>query len=126
MKRKEMMNRTEDLFEQLREIAMEMTPTKDDVVPDEENLAKDKRMNKEFDIDIFYSRRPGMRRSLQIISPGCTKKESIKLSCLTAMGSLLDTLIANKELNVTKEDVAQLLLYWLETHGAKIFAVKNK
>ena len=109
----------------LREQLKDMVPTKNDVIPDDENLAT-KDIDEHFDIDIFFSRKPGMRRSIQLITSNC-EGDDVKVSCLTAMASLCDTLIANKQLNVTEQDIALFMQAWLEMHDIDILALsKNK
>ena len=110
---------------ELRKMIAERVPTKDEVVPDEENIAKDPVMNDAFDIDIFFSRKSGMRRSLQLITSnatgnekaGMTDEAAIKISCITALCSLCDTMLANKELCMSENDILIFMSSWLQQHN---------
>ena len=108
-----------ELLDELRELTRDLTPTKNEKVPKSENLAASK-LNKIFDIDIFYSRKPGMRRSVQLITSGAEDSDYVKLSCLTALASLCDTMIANKQLNVSEEDIVKFMVGWMDMHHIKI------
>jgi len=105
------------LVNELRELLRNNVPTKDEVVPDSDNLAKSD-MDKVFDIDIFFSRKPGMRRSVQLISSN-SEGTGVKLSCMVALASLCDTMVSNKELNVDEGDIIQFMLTWIEMRKKK-------
>ena len=116
------MNINEQIFEkieELRELLRNNVSTKDEKIPRAEDLSKSK-LDKFFDIDIFFSRKPGMRRSIQLISSEAEDDDCVKLSCLTALASLCDTMIANKPLNITEEDIVKFMIGWLDMHHIKI------
>jgi len=119
-----MNNRLEELFQELREMAFDKSSTKDDKVPKSQDISAG-RLDELFDIDIFFSRKPGMRRSIQIITSGAKDDDYIKLSCLTALASLCDTMIANKPLNVTEKDIVSFMISWLDMHHIKIADLRS-
>ena len=105
-----------ELIDELREILRESVPTKNKPVPKDEDISLSS-LDNIFDIDIFYTRKPGMCRSLQLVASNAEDKEYVKLSCMTALASLCDTMINNKTLNVSKEDIARTFMGWLEANG---------
>lgn len=111
--------RIEELLQEMRDITFRNSLTKDEVVPKSEDLSAGK-LDEMYDIDIFFSRKPGMRRSIQLISSGVDDDDCIKLSCMTALASLCDTMIANKPLNITEEDIVRFMIGWLDMHHIKI------
>lgn len=111
--------RIEQLMQEMREITFRNSSTRDEVIPRSQDLSVGK-MDTMFDIDIFFSRKPGMRRSIQLISSSAEDDNYVKLSCLTALASLCDTMIANKQLNVTEEDIVKFMIGWLDMHHIKI------
>lgn len=111
--------RVEELLQEMREITLRNSSTKDEVIPEEYDLSKGE-LDEVYDLDIFFSRKPGMRRSIQLISSGSDNEDYIKLSCMTALASLCDTMIANKPLNVTEEDIVRFMIGWLDMHHIKI------
>ena len=111
--------RVTELLQEMREIAFRNSPTRDEKVPRSQNLAVGP-MDTMFDIDIFFSRKPGMRRSIQLISSEAEDDDCVKLSCLTALASLCDTMIDSKPLNITEEDIVKFMISWLDVHHIKI------
>lgn len=111
--------RIEQLMQEIREITFRNSSTRDEKVPRSQDLSVGKFDNM-FDIDIFFSRKPGMRRSIQLISSNAEEDDYVKISCLTALASLCDTMIANKPLNVTEEDIVKFMIGWLDMHHIKI------
>lgn len=111
--------RIEELLQEMRDITFRNSLTKDEVVPKSEDLSAGK-LDEMYDIDIFFSRKPGMRRSIQLISSGADDDDCVKLSCMTALASLCDTMIANKPLNITEEDIVRFMIGWLDMHHIKI------
>ena len=111
--------RIEQLMQEMREITFRNSSTRDEVIPRSQDSSVGK-MDSMFDIDIFFSRKPGMRRSIQLISSSAEDDNYVKLSCLTALASLCDTMIANKPLNVTEEDIVKFMIGWLDMHHIKI------
>lgn len=109
----------------LRKYIGDNVSTKDEIVPDDEDLSKSS-LDDLFDIDIFFSRKPGMRRSVQLISSGLDDPRAVKLSCITALASLCDSMVANKPLNVTEEDIVTFMASWLKLHNIKAFTVEEK
>ena len=103
----------------MREIAFRNSPTRDEKVPRSQNLAVGP-MDTMFDIDVFFSRKPGMRRSIQLISSEAEDDDCVKLSCLTALASLCDTMIASEPLNITEEAIVKFMVGWLDVHHIKI------
>lgn len=112
--------RIEELLEEMRQITFRNSSTRDEIVSDEENIALSD-LDKYFDIDIFFSRKPGMRRSIQLISSGSDDENCVKLSCMTALASLCDTMISNKQLNMTEKDIIDFMVMWLDMHNIKVF-----
>ena len=110
--------RIEELLQEMREITLRNSLNKDDIVPKSQNLASGE-LDKHFDIDIFYSRKPGMRRSIQLISSGAEDIDDVRLSCLTALASLCDTMVANKQLGVSEKDIVVFMDGWLDMHNIK-------
>ena len=108
MKKQEIDDNTRmmELLQEIRDIAFRNSPTRDEKVPRSQNLAVGP-MDTMFDIDIFFSRKPGMRRSIQLISSEAEDDYCVKLSCLTALASLCDTMIASEQLNITEEDIVK-------------------
>lgn len=111
--------RIEELLQEMREITFRNSSTRDDVIPRSEDISVG-RMDEMYDIDIFFSRKPGMRRSIQLISSEAQDDDCVKLSCMTALASLCDTMIANKPLNITEEDIVRFMIGWLDMHHIKI------
>lgn len=111
--------RIEELLQEMREITFRNSSTRDDVIPRSEDISVG-RMDEMYDIDIFFSRKPGMRRSIQLISSEALDDDCVKLSCMTALASLCDTMIANKPLNITEEDIVRFMIGWLDMHHIKI------
>lgn len=108
-----------NLIVDLREYLKNNVSTKDDKIPRGEDLSVGK-VNKLFDIDIFFSRKPGMRRSIQLITSNSKSKEGVKVSCLVAVASLLDTMLDQKQLGVTKEDIVKMFITWMNENGITI------
>lgn len=108
-----------ELLQEIRDIAFRNSPTRDEKVPRSQNLAVGP-TDTMFDIDIFFSRKPGMRRSIQLISSEAEDDDCVKLSCLTALASLCDTMIDSKPLNITEEDIVKFMISWLDVHHIKI------
>lgn len=108
-----------ELMQEMREITFRNSSTRDEKVPRSQDLSVGK-MDEMFDIDIFFSRKPGMRRSIQLISSEADNDNCVKLSCLTALASLCDTMIANEPLHVTEEDIVRFMIGWLDMHHIKI------
>lgn len=108
-----------ELLQEIRDIAFRNSPTRDEKVPRSQNLAVGP-MDTMFDIDVFFSRKPGMRRSIQLISSEAEDDDCVKLSCLTALASLCDTMIASEQLNITEEDIVKFMVCWLDIHHIKI------
>lgn len=121
MKKQEIDDNTRmmELLQEIRDIAFRNSPTRDEKVPRSQNLAVGP-MDTMFDIDIFFSRKPGMRRSIQLISSEAEDDYCVKLSCLTALASLCDTMIASEQLNITEEDIVKFMVGWLDIHHIKI------
>lgn len=121
MKKQEIDDNTRmmELLQEIRDIAFRNSPTRDEKVPRSQNLAVGP-MDTMFDIDIFFSRKPGMRRSIQLISSEAEDDDCVKLSCLTALASLCDTMIASEQLNITEEDIVKFMVCWLDIHHIKI------
>lgn len=121
MKKQEIDDNTRmmELLQEIRDIAFRNSPTRDEKVPRSQNLAVGP-MDTMFDIDIFFSRKPGMRRSIQLISSEAEDDYCVKLSCLTALASLCDTMIASEQLNIIEEDIVKFMVCWLDTHHIKI------
>lgn len=121
MKKQEIDDNTRmmELLQEIRDIAFRNSPTRDEKVPRSQNLAVGP-MDTMFDIDIFFSRKPGMRRSIQLISSEAEDDYCVKLSCLTALASLCDTMIASEQLNITEEDIVKFMVGWLDVHHIKI------
>lgn len=121
MKKQEIDDNTRmmELLQEIRDIAFRNSPTRDEKVPRSQNLAVGP-MDTMFDIDIFFSRKPGMRRSIQLISSEAEDDYCVKLSCLTALASLCDTMIASEPLNITEEDIVKFMVGWLDIHHIKI------
>lgn len=118
--------RIEELLSELREIAFDLTPTRNDKVEARYDLSKDEMVNEVFDIDIFFSRKPGMRRSVQLIASSSDEQEYRELSCLAAIGSLLDTFVSN---GITDDSsVVDFLLSYINTKlpGNVIISLKGK
>ena len=118
--------RIEELLSELREIAFDLTPTRNDKVEARYDLSKDEMVNEVFDIDIFFSRKPGMRRSVQLIASYSEKQEYRELSCLAAIGSLLDTFVSN---GITDDSsVVDFLLSYINSKlpGNVIISLKGK
>ena len=106
-------------IEELRELLRNNVSTKNEKIPRAEDLSKsklDKKLDKLFDIDIFFSRKPGMRRSIQLVSSGTDKPENVQLSCMTALCGLCDTMVSNKELNMSEKEIIIAFLCWMEQH----------
>lgn len=89
-------------IDKLREMLKENVITKDIPITEESDLTKDDEINEIFDIDIFVSRKPGMRRSVQYIS---TNSPYAKISFMTALCSLLDTAISSPQLDMSEDEV---------------------
>lgn len=121
MKKQEIDDNTRmmELLQEIRDIAFRNSPTRDEKVPRSQNLAVGP-TDTMFDIDIFFSRKPGMRRSIQLISSEAKDDDCVKLSCLTALASLCDTMIDSKPLNITEEDIVKFMVGWLDVHHIKI------
>lgn len=121
MKKQEIDDNTRmmELLQEIRDIAFRNSPTRDEKVPRSQNLAVGP-MDTMFDIDVFFSRKPGMRRSIQLISSEAEDDDCVKLSCLTALASLCDTMIASEQLNITEEDIVKFMVCWLDIHHIKI------
>lgn len=121
MKKQEIDDNTRmmELLQEIRDIAFRNSPTRDEKVPRSQNLAVGP-TDTMFDIDIFFSRKPGMRRSIQLISSEAEDDDCVKLSCLTALASLCDTMIDSKPLNITEEDIVKFMIGWLDVHHIKI------
>ena len=121
MKKQEIDDNTRmmELLQEIRDIAFRNSPTRDEKVPRSQNLAVGP-MDTMFDIDVFFSRKPGMRRSIQLISSEAKDDDCVKLSCLTALASLCDTMIASEPLNITEEDIVKFMVGWLDVHHIKI------
>ena len=121
MKKQEIDDNTRmmELLQEIRDRAFRNSPTRDEKVPRSQNLAVGP-MDTMFDIDIFFSRKPGMRRSIQLISSEAEDDYCVKLSCLTALASLCDTMIASEQLNITEEDIVKFMVGWLDVHHIKI------
>lgn len=116
------LNKMEELFSSLREIAFNNSPTKNDKVPKEQDLSKSN-VDKIFDIDIFFSRKPGMRRSVQLISSGSKDKDSVRLSCMTALASLCDTMVSNNLLS--EKDIVLFMSAWLDMHKIAVMDLRS-
>lgn len=112
-----------ELIDELRELTKELSPTKDEAIPRSQRLDHGK-IDKMYDIDIFFSRKPGMRRSIQFVASGTDKPEALKLSCLTAICSLCDTITRYKTLNTSKIDIAKAMISWIEINGMEIEKLK--
>ena len=121
MKKQEIDDNTRmmELLQEIRDIAFRNSPTRDEKVPRSQSLAVGP-TDTMFDIDIFFSRKPGMRRSIQLISSEAEDDYCVKLSCLTALASLCDTMIASEQLNITEEDIVKFMVCWLDIHHIKI------
>ena len=117
------LNKVEELINELRQVAFDNVPTRNDKVPESEDLSKSSFDNL-FDIDIFFSRKPGMRRSVQLITSNSEDKEALRLSCMTAIASLCDTMLSNKLLAI--EDLLLAMEMWKQGHGVKDFTVEEK
>lgn len=109
--------RIEELLSDLRKLTFDKASTRDDIVPIDEDLSKGE-FNDLFDIDIFFSRKPGMRRSVQLIKSDNLDKDNIRVSCMTALASLFDTMIRNNLL--TREDIMLCVYSWLENNKGGI------
>lgn len=105
-----------ELIDELREVLRDNVPTKNKQVPKNKDISLSS-LDNTFDIDIFYTRKPGMRSSLQLVASNAGDKEYVKISCMTALASLCDTMVNNKSLNVSKEDIVRMFLGWAEANG---------
>ena len=105
-----------ELIDELREVLRDSVPTKNKQVPKNKDISLSS-LDNTFDIDIFYTRKPGMRSSLQLVASNVGDKEYVKISCMTALASLCDTMVNNKSLNVSKEDIVRMFLGWAEANG---------
>lgn len=105
-----------ELIDELREVLRDNVPTKNKQVPKNKDLSLSS-IDNTFDIDIFYTRKPGMRSSLQLVVSNAGDKEYAKISCMTALASLCNTMVNNKSLNVSKEDIVRMFLSWAEANG---------
>lgn len=114
----------EDTVERLIDLLTDSVSTKGEKVPKEEDLSKSK-LDKDFNIDIFYSRRPGMRRSIQLISAG-VDKDKARVSCMTALCSLADTMVASKEIPITREDIVTTFVTWMEANNISLINTRDK
>lgn len=94
-----------NLLDKLREFASNNVETKNEKVSKEEDLSKGE-FDKVFDIDIFYSRKPSMRRSVQIIKSDLLEEKAFRLSAMTAILGLCDTMVLRGLLS--KEDIKVL------------------
>ena len=105
-----------ELIDELREVLRDSVPTKNKQVPKNKDISLSS-LDNTFDIDIFYTRKPGMRSSLQLVASNAGDPEYVKISCMTALASLCDTMVNNKSLNVSKEDIVRMFLGWAEANG---------
>ena len=101
------------LLGNLRDYLRENVPTKNKEITETADMSKGV-SDKIYDIDIFLSRKPGMRSSVQLIKSDNTDKEDVKVSCIVAICSLLDTLIDNKLLD--EKEVKGIFITWLSEH----------
>ena len=116
------LNKMEELFSALREIAFNNSPTKNDKVPKEQDLSKSD-VDNIFDVDIFLSRKPGMRRSVQLISSDSKNKDSVRISCMTALASLCDTMVSNNLLS--EKDIILFMSMWLDMHHISVMDLRS-
>lgn len=101
------------LLDDLREFVINNVESKDKVMSDEEDLSKSP-FDKLYNIDIYFSRKPGMRASVQTIMADNTSPEVLKVSCMTAISSLLDTMCNKNMLNY--QDVLLFMATWIKAH----------
>lgn len=109
----------------LRKYISDNVSTKDEIVPDDEDLSKSD-LDDLFDIDIFFSRKPGMRRSVQLIMSDATDLRCFKISVLTMLASLCDTLVSKEHHNsfdMDEEDILLFMSSWLESHNINPMAL---
>lgn len=111
--------KVEKLLNELRKFTLKNSSTKDEIVSNEEDLSKSY-LDEIFDIDIFFSRKPGMRRSVQLISSGNDDSTSNKISFMTALASLCDTAVSVEQLDISEEDIVRFMIGWLDMHKIKI------
>ena len=72
-------------------------------------------------ISVFtFSEFSSTKFSRQLISSEAKDDDCVKLSCLTALASLCDTMIDSKPLNITEEDIVKFMISWLDVHHIKI------
>jgi hypothetical protein len=116
------LKRVEELVNELRELALDNVATKNDKVPDKEDLSKSK-VDSIFDIDIFFSRKPGMRRSVQLITSNNKDKENLRVSCMTALASLCDTMVTNNLVEL--KDIILFMTLWGDMHNISIFDIRG-
>lgn len=112
MKNQEKIN---SLITELREIARECAVSQGNT--SDNDLTSVSNINEMYDLDIFFSRKPGMKSSIQIIQSSAPNKEATRLSCLTAIFSLCDTLVNQKDLNVSEDDIIAGFGSWAQFHG---------
>lgn len=108
----------------LREYVKENVETKNEVVPDDEDFSKGP-LDNVYDIDIFLSRKPGMRRSVQLITSGAKNKQHVRVSAITALFSLADNMTSHKALGVSVIDVINGFLLWLNQHNISLDDLKE-
>lgn len=108
----------EYLVDNLREKLKDSVVTKDIPISDDTNLSLSN-LDAAYDIDIFISRKPGMRRSVQYVSSGHKNPELFRVSFMTAICSLLDTMLTNPNVSFTEEEIVSMFDLWKYTHNIK-------
>ena len=108
----------------LRKYTQENVETKNEIIPDDEDFSKGN-LDKVYDIDIFISRKPGMRRSVQLITSGAENKQHVRVSAITALFSLADNMTTHEELGVTVNDIINGFLIWLEQYNLSLEDLKE-
>ena len=92
----------ERLLTELRNFALDNRDTKRKLRIGED-ISKTK-LDSVYDIDIFFSRKPGMRSSVQLVA--IPDMENAKVSVMTAICSLIDTMVSRGI--ITNEDVFRI------------------
>ena len=112
-KKKEPIDRISYLLNELREEVRNIVPTKDEEIPEEEDLSKGE-LDSIYDIEIYFARRPGMRRSVHLITSN-QENPMFRLSALTALSSICDVLVSSGKLE--ESDIVMFMDSWLEMHN---------
>lgn len=110
----------EELFnkiDELRELLVNNVQTRNKKISKKSDLSKNKEIDNCYDIDIFFSRKPGMRRSIQFISSNAESPEDARVSVMVAIASLLDTIVAQQDkLGVSPDDICNVFAAWINNN----------